>query len=129
KSGTYALHTLKDTETIARLATGIKRFTLPDEFNWIKVCEGIIARGKSAEGEVSRDMIATGYMDRRQYVKSAAAWKAAIRDYGAGAQNHRAKQLDQIVGNWGRFEPVSSFASGNKPTVDFRYRNGKKVTF
>src|SRR5262249_55972623 len=33
-SGTYALHTLSETETIARLATGIKRFELPDEFNW-----------------------------------------------------------------------------------------------
>src|SRR5262249_8592146 len=36
KSGTFALHTLADDETIARLATGIKRFKVPDEFNWIK---------------------------------------------------------------------------------------------
>ena len=33
ESGTYALHTLGENETIARLATGIKRFKLPDEFN------------------------------------------------------------------------------------------------
>jgi len=32
-SGTYALHTLAENETIARLATGIKRFTLPEEYN------------------------------------------------------------------------------------------------
>ena len=37
ESGTYALHTLKENETIARLASGIKRFTLPDEFNYIKI--------------------------------------------------------------------------------------------
>src|SRR5262245_46820731 len=37
-SGTFALHTLKDEETIARLATGIKRFNVPDEFNFLKVC-------------------------------------------------------------------------------------------
>ncbi|HZY90756.1 MAG TPA: hypothetical protein VFE78_38385, partial [Gemmataceae bacterium] len=29
KSGTYALHTLTDDETVARLATGVKRFKLP----------------------------------------------------------------------------------------------------
>src|SRR5205085_2696392 len=32
KDGTFSLHTLKDTETIARLATGVQRFNLPDEF-------------------------------------------------------------------------------------------------
>ena len=32
ESGTYALHTLKENETIARLATGVKRFVLPEEF-------------------------------------------------------------------------------------------------
>ncbi|MHC4180944.1 MAG: alpha-2-macroglobulin, partial [Planctomycetota bacterium] len=37
ESGTYALHTLDENETIARLATGIKRFELPDEFNFIKI--------------------------------------------------------------------------------------------
>ncbi|MBI1916562.1 MAG: hypothetical protein HYS12_17775 [Planctomycetes bacterium] len=34
-SGTFALHTLKDDETIARLATGLKRFKVPDEFNFL----------------------------------------------------------------------------------------------
>src|SRR5262249_23681707 len=46
-TGTYALHTLTDDETIARLATGVKRFTLPDEFNFIKVYERIAGRGKT----------------------------------------------------------------------------------
>ena len=40
-SGPYALDTLKDDETIARLATGIKRFKLPDEFNPIKIYQTI----------------------------------------------------------------------------------------
>ena len=30
----YALHTLGEDETIAKLATGVKRFTLPDEFSF-----------------------------------------------------------------------------------------------
>ena len=31
------LESLKDEETMARLATGVKRFTVPDEFNPIKI--------------------------------------------------------------------------------------------
>ena len=44
ESGTYALHTLGEDETIARLATGIKRFKLPDEFNYIKIYQQIADR-------------------------------------------------------------------------------------
>jgi alpha-2-macroglobulin len=126
-TGTFALHTLKDEETIARLANGVKRFSLPDEFNWIKVCERVARRGNSHEGAQARDMIAQGYENRRQYVKAAEAWKRAIKEYGGG--NNRSQRLEQIVGNWGRFEPIATQATGTKPTVDFRFRNGDKVTF
>ena len=34
--GLYTVHTLKDTQTLARLATGVQRLTLPDEFNFVK---------------------------------------------------------------------------------------------
>jgi hypothetical protein len=129
KSGTFALHTLKDEETIAKLATGIKRFTLPDEFNWIKISERVAKRGKNQFGEQARDLLAGEYEDRRQYVKSAAAWKQAIAEYGSGREAFRQKRLDQIVGNWGRFEPGETQAAGKKAVVDFRYRNGHKVSF
>ena len=78
-SGTYALHTLSDDETIARLATGIKRFKVPDEFNWIKIYERVAGRGKSTWGEQARDALANEFEDRRQYVKAAAAWKQGHR--------------------------------------------------
>src|SRR5262249_47991618 len=73
QSGTYALHTLKDDETIARLAIGVRRFKVPDEFNWIKIYQQVAARGNSKQGAHSRDMIAQIYEDRRQYVKSGEA--------------------------------------------------------
>jgi uncharacterized protein YfaS (alpha-2-macroglobulin family) len=129
KTGTFALHTLKDDETIARLATGLKRFTLPDEFNWIKIGERVAGRGRSQPGEQARDLLAQEYEDRRQYVKSAQAWKKAIAEYGAGHDNFRNKRLEQIVGNWGRFEQGEAQPAGKKAVVDFRYRNGNKVSF
>jgi alpha-2-macroglobulin len=128
-SGTYALHTLTDDETIARLATGTKRFKIPDEFNWIKIYERVVGRGKHPNGEQARDALANEYEDRRQYVRSADAWKKAIDEYGAGNVNFRKARLDQIVGNWGRFEPGEVQPAGARATVDFRYRNGNKVSF
>lgn len=37
EAGPYAVSTLAEDETIARLADGVKRFKLPDEFNFIKL--------------------------------------------------------------------------------------------
>src|SRR5262249_29996369 len=114
QSGTYALHTLKDTETIARLATGIKRFSVPDEFNWIKIYERVAGRAKRTFGEQARNDLAPEYEDRRQYVKAAAAWKKAIAEYGPGTDDFRSKKLSQLVGNWGRFENTQQAPAGSK---------------
>src|SRR5262249_24059790 len=128
-SGPYALDTLKDSETIAKLATGIKRFTLPDEFNYIKVWQRVANRGKTGEGERARDVLADEYENSRQDGTAVKAWEKAIDEYGPGAHNHRRERLDQIVGNWGRFEGTGMQPAGTKATVDFRFRNGDKVSF
>jgi uncharacterized protein YfaS (alpha-2-macroglobulin family) len=129
ESGTFALHTLKDNETIARLATGIKRFGVPDEFNFLKVCERVATSGKSQYGAQARDLVARELEDRRQYPRAASAWKKSIEEYGPGDQAYRQKRLDQLIGNWGRFEPLTTQPAGTKATIDFRFRNGKKVSF
>ncbi|MBM4072921.1 MAG: alpha-2-macroglobulin [Planctomycetes bacterium] len=129
KTGTFALHTLKDTETIARLANGIKRFTLPDEFNYIKVFERIADRGKDSYGESALTKLSQEYEDRRQYPTAADLWRRTIIAYGPGNNNWRTQRLEQIVGNWGRFEPHQAQAAGTKAVVDFRFRNADKVSF
>jgi uncharacterized protein YfaS (alpha-2-macroglobulin family) len=129
QSGPYALHTLTDEESIARLATGIKRFKVPDEFNWIKIYQRVAARGRTNWGEQARDTLAQIFENRRQYVKAATAWKKAIEEYGAGHNNHRQNRLDQIVGSWGRFENGQVQPAGKNAVVDFRFRNGTRVTF
>lgn len=136
KTGTFALHTLKDDETIARLATGVKRFKIPDEFNWIKIYERVANRPKSTWGEQALGTLASEFEDRRQYVKAANMWQRAINDYGPGNNNWRQERLQQIVGNWGRFEYARVQSAGGADgreaaggTVDFRFRNGTKVSF
>jgi len=126
ESGIFAVHTLKDDETIAQLASGIKRFKLPDEFNFITIYQNVAQRGRSQQGEHARDMIAGIYADRRQYPKAAEAWRKGLAEYG---NNGRQQNIDQIVGAWGRFEPGSTQPAGTNPTIDYRFRNGNRVKF
>ncbi|MDZ4783215.1 MAG: MG2 domain-containing protein [Planctomycetia bacterium] len=128
-TGTFALHTLAETETIARLATGIKRFTVPDEFNYIHIYQKIVDEPATGRADEAIEQLASIFENRRQYPKSADQWRRVIKDYGAGNENYRRQRLDQIVKNWGRFEPIASQPAGKGATFEYRYRNGTRVTF
>lgn len=130
ESGTYALHTLSDEETIAKLANGIKRFKLPDEFNFIKIYQQLAADEKAGSyREQATDQLARNYENRRQYPSAGDWWKKSIAAFGAGPSNWRQAQLDQIVGNWGLFENTQPQPAREGVKLDFRFRNGKKVSF
>lgn len=129
ESGTFALHTLAEDETIAKLAVGVRRFKLSDEHNFIKLYQKIAGLGKGSYGEQARDRLATIFENRRQYPKAASAWREAILQYGLGRNQSRQKRLAQIVTNWGRFEPSQVQASGRGAVVDYRFRNGSSVQF
>lgn len=126
-SGTYALHTLQDNETIARLAIGIRRFDLPDEFNFIRIFEKLAADRRGSYAVASLEQLAAIYENRRQYPRAADHWRRAIEEHGR--QKYRQQRLDQIVGNWGRFEPHDPQPAGQGATVEFRFRNGEEVQF
>src|SRR5262249_15247196 len=100
-----------------------------DEFNWLKLYIRVADRGKSSWGEEALSHLAQTYEDRRQYPKAADIWQRAVREYGPGDKAWRQNRLDQIVGNWGLFEPAQNQPAGRKAIVDFRFRNGKKVSF
>jgi hypothetical protein len=128
ESGTYALHTLGEDETIARLAGGIKRFKLPDEFNYILIYKRIAEEKVSAWTERALNNLADLFENRRQYEKSADYWRRSIAL--GDPQGDKQKRLDQIEGNWGQFEPIGTQPAGAVgATVEFRFRNGRKVSF
>ncbi|MFH0924912.1 MAG: MG2 domain-containing protein [bacterium] len=126
KEGVYALHTLSEEETMARLATGIKRFLLPDEFNFIKIYKQIINSRKESHVEDALDRLAEIFEDRRQYDRAADYWKQSLNK---GQSDWKQKRLEQIVKNWGIFEPIMTQPAGQGATVEYRFRNGQKVSF
>ncbi len=128
ESGPYDVHTLADDETIAKLASGIKRFKLPDEFNYIRVLREVAAGADESAAEAV-DRLARIFENRRQYPKAAGLWRDAIKRFTQGVHDYRQKALDQIVGDWGEFEPVLTQPAGQGATVEFRFRNAAKVEF
>ncbi len=122
----WSLSSLTDDESIARLATGVKRFPLPQGFNFIKLFR-TIGDSDGTYSQQALGALAGIYEDRQQYAKAADVWREIIRKFGK--QNGNQERLDQIVNNWGQFENVMSQASGQGATVDYRFRNGKKVAF
>src|SRR5262249_17951735 len=122
-----SVRTLKDDETLARLATGIKRFRLPDEFNYLKIYRQVARDGNHSEAPRALEALASIYENRRQYPKAGEVWRDLIRRFGRGSQDAWQKRLDQIVGNWGRFEPTQTLPAIGGRTIPFRFRNGKRL--
>ncbi len=122
KPGRYAVQTLTDAETMARLATGPKRFALPDEHNPILIYQQV-AQGNSSYRKQAIATLAQIFENRRQYDRAVACWRLLIDDKNYNAQ-HR---INQILGNWGMFEPVVTQPAGQGATIEFRFRNANSV--
>jgi alpha-2-macroglobulin len=124
-----SLETLGDDETIARLAIGIKRFKLPDEFNPIKIYQTIADDPKTGHGEEALGALAKIFENRRQLDRAAQYLTRSRETYGDRNDNAKKKHLDQILGAWGQFETMQTQPAGRGATVEFRFRNGRRVGF
>jgi uncharacterized protein YfaS (alpha-2-macroglobulin family) len=119
----YEVHTLTDTETLAKLAIGVKRFNLPEEFNHIKLLREIVKSPDQGYLDDAARMLAQIYQNRRLYDQALDYWKI----YQPYHQSEARRHIDQIIENWGVFEPVGVQPSGRLPTVEYRFRNGMLV--
>ncbi len=125
ESGAYAVHTLNDQETIARLAVGVRRFDLPAGFNFIQLYKQILDGHNSSQAANAARALAQIHENRRQYDRAGHYWQR-YKTYNRSAAQ---KRIDQITQNWGMFESSSTQPAGTTPRVDYRYRNGRMVTF
>src|SRR5262249_1201573 len=97
--------------------------------DFIRIYRQIADEPQTGHGEDSLGELAQIFENRRQYSQAADYWRRSIKEYGPGGNDFKKQQLEQIVGNWGRFEPVMTQPLGQGATVDFRFRNGSKVSF
>ena len=127
RTGVWALQTLGEHEAIARLATGVRRIALPEEARFIALYRAVAERGKSPHAAEALERLGEIFENRRQFERAAQIWERRIREHGQTAEARR--RLDQIRLPWGEFDAVSSQPAGSGATVDYRFRNGRKVRF
>ena len=125
QSGPYEVHTLKSDETIAKLAAGVRRFQLAPEFNYIRLLNEIVQHPQNGYSDRATRFLAQIYENRRQYDRAVEYWQM----YKRYRKSEATQQIDQIIKNWGVFEPGSVQPAGRQPIVEYRFRNGKRVNF
>ncbi len=129
-SGPFAVWNLGEDETIAKLASGIKRFKLPDEYNFIKILQTISNDPNGGHQSEALELLGQVFEDRQQYPKAADYWRDCIKRFGPGDNNYRQRRLEQIIGNLAMFENVLTQPAGDTgAAVQMRFRNGKKISF
>jgi uncharacterized protein YfaS (alpha-2-macroglobulin family) len=129
-----ALKALKDDETYAKLATGPKRFPMPDEFNYIKllntVADNKLDAYRAAEALAH---LAQTFENRRQFDRAADHWQRIInmgsKTISSYTVENAMKRKDQILGNWGRFDGTDTQVAGHKPVIGFVFRNATETIF
>ncbi|GEP42747.1 alpha-2-macroglobulin family protein [Brevifollis gellanilyticus] len=131
KSSIATLHTLKDDETVAKLATGPKRFTLPPEWSFLTIWKGIAedAQAPAYSRKEAWERIAQELLNRRQHPRAVEALQKAfeLETDTAGKENLR-KRIEQVTGNWGHFEPQQSFPADQEAKLQLVFRNATKVS-
>ena len=125
-----AVETLSDDETIARLAGGIRRFQLPEEFNYIKIYQRLYAESPQQFLGQAKEL-ATIYENRRQYPKAVEWWRKEAEKYEGDASAkdncYASRQIRRITGNWGEFLPGKPQVAGQPATATLRFRNATKA--
>ncbi len=127
-AGVFAVHTLAENETISKLATGIKRFELADEFNPIRVFQGLAADSSSAQAEQALSRLISTFENRRQYPRAVELLKQSLERFGDRGQGKRA-HLDNIIQARGAFDSVPTQPAGRGAKISLLYRNAKQVRF
>ncbi len=101
------LYALKDNETVAELADGVRKITLPEDQNYIKILKGA--------GEDST--LAGIYAARAQFEKAAEYYKKC----GSPATARH------ITGEYGIMTPFRVLPAGTAPRMEYTYRNAKSA--
>jgi hypothetical protein len=108
---------LGDGETICRLATGVRKITLPEDQRYIALFQGLARDGRVAMQRLAQQSLGSIFEMRHQFSRAAEAYAQA------GMDDH----VRQILGNWGRIETVFTQPAGTGAELLYRFRNGRRV--
>ena len=128
RDGILQTSTLKETETIARLASGVKRFTLRKDYQFIPGLRALMRMNKENPAQQAGDQLVQIFLNRNQFVEASTALKEVIGLHGVGGGNHRTALLKQITGNWSRFESTPTYPAFQSLNIPYTFRNAKETS-
>jgi uncharacterized protein YfaS (alpha-2-macroglobulin family) len=122
RSSIATLHTLAEDETIAQLATGPKRFKLPEDYQFMRLLRGSLSTWNAVNALIDE------LLNRRQFDKAVVLINELLPTFAdkdlRAALNQK---LTQITGLWGRLEPMEAQPAGTKAELSLVFRNATKV--
>jgi hypothetical protein len=123
QEGAWALSTLADAETIAPLESGVKRFELPPEYDFVNLWRKLIEVEPFNRSTLQKNL-AEEYQNRRQFDKAADLWKEFLKNENLSSVHERNAKavLSQIVDPRVAIDS-SSVVVGMKADLKVRYRN------
>ncbi|MBR2364040.1 MAG: hypothetical protein IKA79_02450, partial [Lentisphaeria bacterium] len=109
------IRSLKENESICRLASGVKKITLPEEYNYIRLFR-----------EAGEDvLLARIFTSRLQLDKAVEHYKKALKK--SPKNKDILKEIKNITGNHAMLLPVKMSVEGEKAEVKLIYRNGESA--
>ncbi len=123
RDGILQASSLKEGETIARLANGVKRFDLREDYQFIPALRRLMRDGKGSPADNAGDLLVQVFLNRNQFITAAETLEEVIRLHGKGHDNSRTKLLKQIRGNWSQFGVTRTYAASSAVDVPFTFRN------
>ena len=114
---------LRDEEAYARLANGVKRFHLPDEFNPIKIYRSLVGTPHPQPYLALAEI----YNRRIQYTKAAKILRQWLDEHGDAAAPTITKLFQEITDNTASLEPAKTFTAKQKPFALLKYRNAQNI--
>lgn len=130
-SGIFSIHTLGEDETIAKLASGVKRFTLPEEHNFIALNAAIRDNANNpAIAEQASWTLVNIFLNRRQYPRAAELLTKHLQRFPeGGSPKFKQLLLDDILQPRMQFDPVPSQLAGEPAKLSLLFRNAEEIQF
>ena len=130
-AGLLALQTLEDDETVARLANGVRRFRLPQDYNFLALYSDVLERSQAVpdwpterQAQILR-RLAKIQENRHQPARALPWWQRYARLRPEEGQ----RQVEKITGRWATFLPVRMQVFGDEIAVELRFRNATSAEF
>ncbi len=123
--GILEMDTLAEDECLAKTSDGVRRFKLPAEYHFIALYQSVLEN--KLVGGSAGDALVQVFLNRRQFDKARVVLERTIAMHGPGSNDSRKNLLQQIIGNWGRFEIPATVPARVKPSLPLVFRNAVNI--